>query len=378
MTVVIAHDDVRSWRALEAPIPTIAVGVVLRKPVLELLLGSTGRLVVVDAPAGYGKTTHVNAWSQRDGRPVVRIGLDRSCNDLDTFVSTVIGELSLVVDFSLGPLLRPSAATHEHATLVVPAIAKRLRLCATAFILVLDDVHVIDRPEVTELIRAIAANVPSGSTVVLVGRAVDHLQLARIREFSRAAVVGPQDLALGADDACELFDQLEVAADDEQLAALVQHADGWPLGIRLAALAERLTGVRDSGLRSTSSNDRSDDLSRASEFQAPSRTGDMGSDRRCLRLANDPAPAFVNRRRDRGVALANGVSLTTAELRVLPYLPTNLTFERVAERLFVSRNTVKSHVAALYRKLGVTCRHDAVERARILGLLVDDGYQTGQ
>jgi LuxR family maltose regulon positive regulatory protein len=104
-----------------------------------------------------------------------------------------------------------------------------------------------------------------------------------------------------------------------------------------------------------------------------------------MRIAhNASAPALVTsdverlaiRRREGGLALQNGVTLTTAELKVLPYLPTNLTFERIAERLYVSRNTVKSHVAAMYRKLGVSCRHDAVERARIVGLLVDGGGQT--
>jgi LuxR family transcriptional regulator, maltose regulon positive regulatory protein len=62
-------------------------------------------------------------------------------------------------------------------------------------------------------------------------------------------------------------------------------------------------------------------------------------------------------------------SLTTAELRVLHYLPTNLTHAEIAERLFVSRNTAKSHAAAVYRKLGAASRSEAVELARASGLL---------
>ena len=61
--------------------------------------------------------------------------------------------------------------------------------------------------------------------------------------------------------------------------------------------------------------------------------------------------------------------LTPAERRVLELLPTHLTDAQVAEQLFVSRNTVKSHVKSLYRKLEVSSRSDAVERARELGLL---------
>jgi LuxR family maltose regulon positive regulatory protein len=62
-------------------------------------------------------------------------------------------------------------------------------------------------------------------------------------------------------------------------------------------------------------------------------------------------------------------SLSTAELRLLHYLPTNLTLAEIAARLFVSRNTVKSHAAAVYRKLGVASRSEAVELARNIGLL---------
>ena len=61
--------------------------------------------------------------------------------------------------------------------------------------------------------------------------------------------------------------------------------------------------------------------------------------------------------------------LTPAELRVLPYLQTHLRIIDIAQRLHVSRNTVASEVSAIYRKLGVTSRGDAVDRATLLGLL---------
>ena len=64
-----------------------------------------------------------------------------------------------------------------------------------------------------------------------------------------------------------------------------------------------------------------------------------------------------------------GSPLTPAELRVLPYLQTHLTIGDIGERLFVSRNTVSSEVASIYRKLGVSSRNDAVEQATAVGLL---------
>ena len=58
-----------------------------------------------------------------------------------------------------------------------------------------------------------------------------------------------------------------------------------------------------------------------------------------------------------------------AELRLLPYLQTHLTFREIAERLFVSRNTVSSEVGSIYRKLGVSSRSEAVDQATTVGLL---------
>jgi LuxR family transcriptional regulator, maltose regulon positive regulatory protein len=61
--------------------------------------------------------------------------------------------------------------------------------------------------------------------------------------------------------------------------------------------------------------------------------------------------------------------LSPAELRLLPYLQTHLTFREIAERLYVSRNTVSSQVTAIYRKLGVSSRTEAVDQAMAVGLI---------
>ena len=61
--------------------------------------------------------------------------------------------------------------------------------------------------------------------------------------------------------------------------------------------------------------------------------------------------------------------LTSAELRLLPYLQTHLTASGIAQRLFVSSHTVKAEVKSIYRKLGVSSRHDAVQEATAIGLL---------
>jgi LuxR family transcriptional regulator, maltose regulon positive regulatory protein len=62
-------------------------------------------------------------------------------------------------------------------------------------------------------------------------------------------------------------------------------------------------------------------------------------------------------------------SLTTAELRLLPLLSTHLSFREIGERLYVSHHTVKTQAISVYRKLGVSSRGEAIQRARDLGRL---------
>jgi LuxR family maltose regulon positive regulatory protein len=85
----------------------------------------------------------------------------------------------------------------------------------------------------------------------------------------------------------------------------------------------------------------------------------------CQRLASLQATleAFPS------VSLPGSGHLTTAELRVLRYLPTHLSFRQIGERLYLSRHTVKTEAISAYRKLGVNSRSDAVRQAQELGIL---------
>jgi LuxR family maltose regulon positive regulatory protein len=109
--------------------------------------------------------------------------------------------------------------------------------------------------------------------------------------------------------------------------------------------------------------------------------GDVAGARAVLRQARD----ILRQRPDLGilseqaqelrskVAAVHGAtvgvsSLTAAELRLLPLLPTHLTYAEIAERLYLSPHTVKSHATAIYRKLGVSSRGQAIQRLQQTGL----------
>jgi LuxR family maltose regulon positive regulatory protein len=73
--------------------------------------------------------------------------------------------------------------------------------------------------------------------------------------------------------------------------------------------------------------------------------------------------------RARGSSALGASALTAAELRLLPMLSTHLSFPEIAQEMFLSRHTVKAEAMAIYRKLGVSSRSQAIGRARELALL---------
>ena len=68
-------------------------------------------------------------------------------------------------------------------------------------------------------------------------------------------------------------------------------------------------------------------------------------------------------------ALPGPSSLSTAELRLLPLLSTQLSFREIGERLYISPHTVKTQALSVYRKLGTSSRSQAVQRLQEIGLL---------
>ena len=97
--------------------------------------------------------------------------------------------------------------------------------------------------------------------------------------------------------------------------------------------------------------------------RATSRAGDAPVLRDWLERASSEVEAALDSRE------GSEWSLTTAELRVLHHLPSHLSFREIAERLYVSPNTVKTHARGIYRKLGVSSRGEAVDLARGAGLV---------
>jgi LuxR family maltose regulon positive regulatory protein len=96
---------------------------------------------------------------------------------------------------------------------------------------------------------------------------------------------------------------------------------------------------------------------------------DLRRQRPDLGIVGDEAERLAEQVRTLPTTIAGATTLTPAELRLLPLLPTHLSFPEIGTRLFLSRHTVKTQAIALYHKLDVSSRGEAVARAREIGLL---------
>jgi LuxR family transcriptional regulator, maltose regulon positive regulatory protein len=110
-------------------------------------------------------------------------------------------------------------------------------------------------------------------------------------------------------------------------------------------------------------------LGDADEAEALLLEVDARPERANLGLLTRAARSVRQRLAERKGHEARPAMLTGAELRLLPFLSTHLSFPEIADRLFVSRNTVKAQAISVYRKLGVSSRSDAIGRAVELGLM---------
>jgi LuxR family maltose regulon positive regulatory protein len=213
-------------------VPAVAHDVVLRPSVLGALERAAGSVVVITAPAGYGKTSHVAAWAAGEERAVAWIDVDVGHNDPQVLLDRIVGALCSVTDLAMTPFA--AAAAEQWATISAPALGRAVRACTRPFVLVVDDVHAIDNPSAVDLLAAITGNVPDHGTIVLIGRAVPPTPLARLRVDSRMVEIGPADLALGPEDAQVIAASAGLAVTDGAVTAIVEDTEGWPVGIRLA------------------------------------------------------------------------------------------------------------------------------------------------
>ena len=200
-------------------------------------------LVVVCAPAGYGKTVLVADWAQRGQRPVGWLSLDGGDNDPARFWRHAVAALDRAcpgIGERVGPLLGPPAPKSFEA--LVTALVNELAAQPSTddVLLVLDDYHLIDSQPVHASLGFLIEHRPPRLHLVLTSRADPPLALARLRARDELAELRAAELRFTAGEAAAMLQQVAaVALPDGAMTALAARTEGWAAGLQLAALSLR-------------------------------------------------------------------------------------------------------------------------------------------
>ncbi|WP_234790316.1 AAA family ATPase [Mycolicibacterium mucogenicum] len=217
--------------------PRLGGGVIARPAITGLLSDSGAELVVVTAPAGYGKTTAVALWDQSDGRPFAWVRLDHLDNDpahLLLHLMTAVDQVA-AVDAATFQYLRGAGRAAE--TQLIPAAIAALESTGP-IVLVLDDIHELTHEAAVSALRALVQLAPESTTLTLIGRTAPPLDLARRRLQGGVLEVGTAELKLSAAEAESALSA--VGGPVGPTAALViDRCEGWAAGVVMAAMALR-------------------------------------------------------------------------------------------------------------------------------------------
>ena len=217
----------------------------IRRPRLLAMLdrAEPGQLVLVSAPAGYGKTLLLADWAAQRPECVAWVSLDDDDGTEHRFWSAVLAALAgcaaVPEGSALNRLTAPARAEAVSGFLV--ALGAALEVLPVRFDLVLDDVHELREPAPVRALAALVRERPSALRLVLSSRTDPRVQIARMRLAGELCEVRAHDLAFLTLEADALLAGAEVAVTPEQVRQLVAQTEGWAAGLRFAALSLRET-----------------------------------------------------------------------------------------------------------------------------------------
>ena len=234
-------------------VPRVRPSLVPRPRLIETLnQGLAGKLTLISAPAGFGKTTLVSSWldtlQTESARPtgdpspastqIAWLSLDESDGVPARFLSYVIAALQRI-DPHIGEAALPML---QASPLPIPALLTTLlndiAAQADQLMLVLDDYHVVDAHPVDEALAFLLDHSPPQLHLVLTTREDPNLPLARLRVRGLLTELRAADLRFSvAETAVFLQQVMGLELTEEQIAALDARTEGWIAGLQMAALA---------------------------------------------------------------------------------------------------------------------------------------------
>jgi LuxR family maltose regulon positive regulatory protein len=206
--------------------------------------GFARKLTLISAPAGFGKTALAGQWVAGFAQiePEVRVAwlsLDDGDSDPARFLAYLIAALqTIVADLGAGVLVSLQTPQPPPPEVILTSLLNEIAAIPDAFVLVLDDYHLVDSQRVDHAVTFLVEHLPPQMHLVIATREDPQLPLARLRGRGQLVELRAADLRFTADEAAEFLNRvMDLALPTADIAALEDRTEGWIAGLQLAALA---------------------------------------------------------------------------------------------------------------------------------------------
>ena len=221
-------------------LPSIRSSLVHRPGLEEsILMGLQGRLTLVIAPAGFGKTTLTASSVAHCGMPVAWLSLDKNDNQLDRFLNYLVSalqEIDNVFGNDAAQLLTGMQKVQPET--VLTCLINDLDAAAREIVLILDDYQFIHNQEIHQQIAFLLENCPKNFHLVIATRSDPPLPLARLRARWQIVELRTADLSFSELEATQfLNDTMGLHLDARSVGMLEERTEGWIAGLQMAALS---------------------------------------------------------------------------------------------------------------------------------------------
>jgi LuxR family maltose regulon positive regulatory protein len=221
-------------------VPPVRPELVSRPRLIEgLNAGLDGKLTLISAPAGFGKTTLVTEWLNSVARPSTWLSLDENDNDPARLITYLVAALQRI-DAKIGQtvealLLTPQPPPPEA---IFTVLINDVAAVARPFVLVLDDYHLISALRIHQQVTFLLDHQPPQMHLVIASREDPPLPLSRWRARGQMAEIRHADLRFTLEETADFLRRvmgLELSSAD--VAALHRRTEGWIAGLQLTALS---------------------------------------------------------------------------------------------------------------------------------------------
>lgn len=205
----------------------------------QLDAGLHHKLIIISAPAGFGKSTLVSEWIASRKRPAAWLSLDENDNDTTRFLRYCIEALRTIsLNLGAGILDALQSSQIPPTESILTALVNELATIPNDFTLVLDDYHLTDSKSVDDALTFLIEHLPPQMHVIITTREDPSLPIPRLRARNQLTEIRAADLRFTSSEAAEFLNQvmgLNLAANE--VAALETRTEGWIAGLQLAALS---------------------------------------------------------------------------------------------------------------------------------------------